>query len=560
VKRTFRLIACALGIGLLGACSHKNANAPLSYAPADTPYLMANLKPMDADTRASMYKLANMQLPMQVSQMRQAAKKLDDAHMPRMAGLFRAMSNEFEGRTIQQIIKREGFKPDGLFAFYGIGMSPVVRSQLADPAAFNAFVGRLEKAMGASMDSAKIGSTDYRQVVFGSKIKLRFIVAVEHKQAVLALLPADADTSLLRSVLGLDKPKQSVQGSRKLAKLADANGYKPYSLAYIDLSQWPALIAGEKDPMVKALLAPVPQAAEKIPASCQADFARITARMPMISFGMTGIGDTHMGYRLNVDLAADITKAFADIDVKLPGLDGKDGAPLDIALALPVKEFRTFWMKQAEAVASKPFTCPALTGLNNGFAKLRMNLIKTAMPPINDLRGVRVALDSLELPSQGASVSKPMVSGRVLIASDNPEGLVSMAQLAAPPLRKLKLSGQPAWVAMNKHLLGIAIGAGEDQSLAKSMGKSVKARGMIGTFHVNGVFYRKWIMAMTSRMGKAMQKMAENDKDPNAKAMAEDFQHNMQALQKQAEHIDGISERFRMDKHGMVIDAEQRFH
>ncbi len=577
MKRTLRLFTCVLGIGLLAACSHKNANAPLSYAPADTPFLMANLKPMDADTRASMFKLANLQTPMQVAQMHQAAKRLDAENMPKAAALLRTIAGEFDGRTIQQVMQREGFDPNGLSAIYGVGMSPVVRSQLADPAAFNALIGRLEKAWGKPMDTASIDGTSYRQMVFGNKIPLRFVVAIEHKQAVMALLPADADTALLRSALGLDKPKNSVLSSGKLARIADANGYKPYSLGYIDWSQWPALVAGEKDPMVKTLLSLAPEAANKLPASCQPDLARIAARMPMISFGTTGISDSRLGYRVNIDLAADITKAFGDIDIKLPGLGSNDGAPLDIALALPVKEFRTFWMAQAEAVAAKPFTCPALAPLNPSFAKLHTNLIKTAMPPVNDLRGIRVALDSLELPNQGASVSRPMISGRVLIASDNPQGLLAMAQLAAAPLRDLKIAdngkpvalpaqltamagGQPAWVAMNKHLLGVAIGAGEDQSLVKDMHGSSKARGTIASFHVNGVFYRKWITTLSGTMEKAMQKVAQDKPNPQAKAMAHDFHQNMQALRKQAEHIDGISERVHMDKHGMVIDAEQRFH
>lgn len=577
MKRNLRIIAFVLAVGALAACSHKNANAPLSYVPADTPFLVANLKPMDADTQEAMLKQANAQIPLQMAQLKQMAGKLEGDNHPKAAAVLRTLAAEYDGRTVQQAMTHMGLDKHGLMAFYGIGLSPVARVQLSDPKAFEAFIGRLEKAAGMQLENASLDGTAYRQAVFGDKTKLHFIVAIENKQAVVSLLPADADASLLRSALGLDKPKDSVQSSGKLSKLADANGYLPYSLVYLDLSRLPSLIAGEKDPMVKALLSGIPQVAEKIPASCEADFSRIAARMPMISFGMTKVSDDRLDSRANIDLAADITKAFSGIDVKLPGLGSEDGAPMDIALALPVKEFRTFWMAQAEAVAAKPFTCPALTDLNDGFAKMRMNLIKTAMPPVNDLRGVRVALDSLELPSQGAAVSRPMASGRVLIASDNPEGLVSMAQLAAPPLRDLKIDdngkpvalpdsltrmagGQPAWVAMNKHLLGIAIGAGEDQALAKEMAASGKTRGMLGSFHLNGEFYRKIISSISGKMEQAMQKMAENDKDPNAKANAENVMQNMQALKKQAEHVDGVGQVYHMDKQGLVIDSVNLRH
>ncbi|MDA3914359.1 hypothetical protein, partial [Oleiagrimonas sp.] len=413
--------------------------------------------------------------------------------------------------------------------------------------------------------TTRLGGIDYRHVRLG-QLKLEFVVAVEKKQAVLAVLPIDAGKNLLRTALGLDKPEHSLQDSGKLDKLIQSDGYQPYSLAYIDFTRLPALIAGEKDPLLKALLASAPAAAEKIPASCKADFDRIASRVPMISSGMTAMKADQVGYRINVALASDIASTFSGIHVKLPGLGGSLSAPLDLAIAFPVKEFRQFWMAQADAVAAKPFTCPALTHLNQGFAKLRMAVQKTAVPPVNDLRGLQISIDSIDLPDAG----KPTVAGRVLIASDNPEGMIAMAQMAVPALRTLQIpkdgkpvalpatltrmaGGQPAWVAMNDHVLALALGSGEDQRLAESLKSTSDVSGAVSNFHMDGSMYRKWLAILS----KAMDTKMKTNLDSNA---ANDFMKNMQQMKAQAEHVDAINEDIHVDDHGVVMNVHVKRH
>ncbi len=565
MKRNLRILLCGLAVVTLAACSHKNANAPLSYVPADTPYLAANLKPMDADMRALAFKQANAQLPMQVSQLRQLAEKLQN-DKPHLAAVLRTLADEMNGRTVQQIIKHLGLDADGLSAFYGLGLSPVLRVQLADPSAFNAFITRLEKAWGTPMAEVKLDGVSYRQAAWNGKIRLRFIVAIDHKQAVLALLPDVNDSKLLRMALGLDKPKDSVQSSGRLKKIAGDNGYLPYSLAYLDLTQWPRLIAGQHDPMLKALVAAEPGAGKMMPASCEPDLQRIAARVPMISTGMTALDARHVGYRIRIDLAPDIARAFSGVDVHLPGLGQPSTHPADIAIALPVEDIRSFWTAQAEAVAAKPFTCPSLVGLNDGFVKLRMALLKTALPTINDLRGMRVILDDLAF-DKG---SLPQISGQALIASNNPEGLLAAAQLALPPLRDLKLAkdgkpvalpasltgkvgGLPAWAAMTDHVLAIAVGAGEGPKLQQTLKEKQAGKGFLASFHLDGTMYRKLIEKIADTMEESMQNMAVKGKA--GAESRQNLEENLQNMKQQAKQIGSINEDVRVDNRGLGIDV-----
>lgn len=254
--------ALALGCVLLAlaACSHKDKNAPLAYVPANTPYLVANLKPLNDDAMTAALSMANAQLPAQVTQMQQVADKLDAEQKPHLAGLMRAFAHELDGHTYQQMAAADGIDMQGHTAIFGLGLSPVMRAELTDPTKFNAFIGRLEKGYGQPLTKTKLDKISYRHLDLG-KSGLQWIISVQDKQFVAAMLPTN-DDALLRQALGVDRPKQSMQDSERLQKLAKDRGYGPYSLGYLDISALPALLTNGKDPIVNLFMKDAAQKAE----------------------------------------------------------------------------------------------------------------------------------------------------------------------------------------------------------------------------------------------------------------------------------------------------------
>jgi hypothetical protein len=98
------------------------------------------------------------------------------------------------------------------------------------------------------------------------------------------------------------------------------------------------------------------------------------------------------------------------------------------------------------------------------------------------LKGFRVALSKYDMPAGGM----PSIAGKVVVASDNPAALISLAQTNMPPLAALKLvpnaapvalpaglapPGVPqAYVAYTDKALGLAIGEGEQTALPQFIG------------------------------------------------------------------------------------------
>jgi hypothetical protein len=575
MQRTIRALALCCGLLAVAACSHKDKNAPLAFAPVDTPYLIANLEPLDDATQAALMDQAGAQLPATVAQLRQTADRLQAAHKPDLAGLMRALAAEYDGKTAQQVAADSGIDSKGRMALFGIGLSPVLRADLADPARFKAFIGRLEHGYGHTLVDATLDKQAYRHLRLDA-LPLQVVIAIEGKQAVLALLPADADPNLLRRALGLVRPDKSAQDARRLATMAKANGYQPYVVGYLDTTRLPALLADGKDPMVQALYrgavsaygdgAAMPAQMPAMPASCRGEFERIAARVPLLSFGYETLDAKQATQRIDIALAPDIVQAFSGVKAALPGLGSDLDAPFDLALALPVEEIRTFWTAQADAVAAKPFTCPALTDLNAQFAKLGQDMQKTAIPPVGDLRGVRMAIDSFVAGSGGAM---PQVSGRVLVASRNPAGLLAMAQAAVPVLAQVKLGSdgqpvalpaqltamaqQPGWAAMNDDALAVGVGAGEDAKLADMLKAPGGAAGSLFKMHIDGDMYRKWIALMADRLAAAAaaQSAAGAPDDGAGKRAAAQFDD----LRKQAERIKQVDVEAHVDDRGLVIVA-----
>ena len=585
----------ALGLTsvLLAACGHKDKDAPLAFVPADTPYVVANLDVLDDDTRKALLAQADTQLPSQLAQLDAAADQMAKKD-PDGARLMHALVAEFNGKTIETFAQNAGLDLKGYSALYGLGLAPVLRISLSDPKAFDGFVGRLETAYGKKLDVASIGAQSYRKYNFAAS-GTEAILAMVGKQAVLSLLPAEASPALIRQALGLDRPEKSLQDDGRLTTLAKAKGYQSWVVGDLDLTRALPMAISGNDPLFASIIKahaaaesaktgePIANQLQTSP-SCAPEATRIAARVPAISFGYTQLDTGHQNVRFDIALADDISKAFFDLKVDLPGLGSAGTSPFDVSIALPVAQLRTFWSAQADAVAAKPFTCPALTDLNDGFAKLGPAMQKAAIPPFGDLLGLRVALDTLTPAKDGGM---PTFTGRIVLGSNNPTGLLAMSQMMVPALAQLKLTpngppaslpkdmasllGQPTWVALGDKAIAIGVGAGEDAQLADTLKATTGDTGRTGRMHLTGAMYTTWLELMEAKADSlaataaALGKSDDSSVD-SADSASEDASQTaadaarskaqFAAMKAQAARVNSIDAETHVDADGMVITSQ----
>jgi hypothetical protein len=585
MRTTKRVLALALSGLMLAACSHKDKDAPLAFVPADTPYVIANLDVLDDSTRQAILAQVDAEIPAQVAQMK-AQADLIQANDPDMAKYMRTVAGEFDGKSSAQVIQETGIDAKGYAAFYGLGLSPVLRLQLADANAFQSFVTKIQSDYGKKFETVTLGTQSYQRYVAPAS-HLQFIIAVAGKQAVLAMLPDDATQPLVRQALGLDRPAKSIQDTDTLTDLAKAKGYAKWAVGEIDLTRLLPLASGGQDPLALALLKTRAESESaktgepvanlmQVPASCQTDASRVAARMPQMSFGYTNLDDKHRDMRFDVSLASDIVSAFNGLKVDLPGLGSDPTAPFELSVALPMTQLRTFWSAQADAVAAKPFTCPMLDNLNESFNSLGESMQKAAVPPIGDLLGLHIALDSYATNPNGGM---PKLAGRVVVGTNNPAGLLAMAQVTSPLVAGLKLKddGTPValpaqltnaleetgWAAMGAKSLGLAFGDGEDGKLSDMLKQPGGDAGELMRVHLDGDMYTSWIRLMeqhaenAATMASAMNPDSsdpQQDDQKNAATLAS-TKAQFAAMESEAAHIKAIGANVKMGDQGLEINT-----
>jgi len=577
MRPTKRLIALGVASVLLAACGHKDKDAPLAFVPADTPYVAASLDKLDDDAYEAMLNQVNTELPGQVAQMKAVAQDMEAKGNVDGSHLMKAVAAEFDGKTAEAALKNLGLDVKTGSAVYGLGLSPVARVSLADPAAWEAFVGRLETAYGKKLETADAGGQAYRHVAI-SDTGIQLVIATVGKQAVVSLLPADAAQPLIRQALGADRPEKSLQEDGRLADLAKDKGYKDYAVGLLDLTRLLPLIATGKDPLFAAFIkqqsVKTGEPAPALPPSCQTEASRIAARVPSISFGYTKLDLHHQNQRVDIALADDVTKAFSGLKVELPGLGQDASAPFDVSLALPVEQIRTFMTAQSEAVAAKPFECPAFASMNDSFTKLGSTMQQAAIPPFGDIRGVRIIIDSFK-PAASAT-QMPQVTGRVVLATRNAPGLLAMGQAvlggdfklagdgkpAALPTNIVGMLGMPGWAAMNGQAIAIGVGLGEDAKLDEVLMASTGDAGRLSRMHLNGDMYRAWVDVMADKAkayANAMSTAAGADGAPDSQAedtaAAERSKAQFDSMKAQATRVVQVSGEAHMEEKGLVISG-----
>jgi hypothetical protein len=498
--RYLRHAALIVMLGLVAGCGRKvDETAPLAFVPADTPYLFANIEPVPDAAVANWRAQMQGAWPLLVEMMDQALAEL--SAKPEGAGaakVLAAILDEVRGRSTPEQWQQAGFEPKAHAAIYGIDLLPVMRLELSDPDAFRAMLARIEQKAGQALATRRVGEQEVRS--FGDDA-FHGMLAIQGRHLVLAFAPADADEALERRLLGLNRPAQRFDASA-LEDFNKQRGYLPYGSGWIDTRRIVALAAASKPG----------KAGEPLDATCRAEFDALAAKAPRFGFGYHKLDGDGLTMHARLDLDPAMAKSLLALAPVLPGSASPD-ALLDFSFALPVLRARDLLVAQYDAVEKAPFRCALLASANAGVAETKAKLTQTIPPPFSDLTGVRMTLSHLAWPSADAT-ARPDVSGTLLIGSNNPSFMTSLAQLSVPALQGLKLAadGKPVAippgalpglpdnldlnVALGTKVLGIALGRDQLAPLSVAVTAAPAASATLLEMNMRGEAYNTFADAI----------------------------------------------------------------
>lgn len=514
MSKFVRFAGTALTVALLAACGKNADNAssgpPLSFVPADTPYVYANIEPTPAAVTDQWSKKMQAYWPAlfgMYDRMLADTKHVDD----RTRRVVGALIDEIKTRDTMDKLRELGFRPDGHIALYGIGLVPVLRIELGDPDKFRATIARIETKIGEKIPVAKTGSQEYWQL---GNDKLAVLLAIEGKQLVATLAPTNAADALKQTLLGVTLPAQNLAAAGTLQALAKQYKYTNYGNGFIDIVRITERVTtpgGSDQEFATALGAALPGT----DATCKAEYMEIAHKFPRIVAGTEELTPQRVRVGAQFEIEPALAQDILATVTAAPGTGAPGEGIVDWTMALPVLKFKDFWIKQADAVAAKPYTCSTLTKLNDGFRESKQKVDTTLPPPFSDLTGVRFTLDQLDWTD--ATQVIPNIAGKFLFGTNNPTVALAMAQLAAPPLKDLKLAPDgkpvalpqgmapapvpPLFAAMSPKAIAIGAGAGEDATLTAFLNAPAASSPVFMRMYFSGAFY--------GMLGKSMQKMRE---------------------------------------------------
>lgn len=497
VQRRTAVAAACLSVMLLAACGkHVASNAPITYAPADTPYLFANFKGAPADVTAAWSEAGDSMISIRVQQLGMLAASLSDRN-PEVARVLEAVQAELANvHSTREMAQTIGLSPSALSAIYGIGDVPVARVELASPDTFKAFWARVEKRAGVTTPTATLDKQTY-WLIGGDNARLHVLIAIEGSQLVATIAPAGASPEMLRQLLGLTKPTDNA--ADRLAKLNGEHGYSDYGSGYVDLPKLFANLYDGKDAITQEFARDM--GGSLADPACASEFTSLANQAPLASAGFQTYSAQAMRYSIDVQLAPSLFGALTALKQPVPGMDEKsDDSMFDMVMALPLGKWQDFIQSRARAAAEKTYQCPALQSLNR-FAKTAANPPVQMPPEAASLLGFRVVLDKWE--------AGPQIAGRMLVASSNPAALTQQIQQTLPQfaLKTIPADGKPVafdlppkwqatlgggnqgWLAANADALAAGIGEGEQARLAGTLSAPAGDGDRLMRMHFDGKMY-----------------------------------------------------------------------
>ena len=504
MQRRYRFAALAVGAVLLAACGKKSADntAPLAFVPADTPYVYANIEPAPAAVTEQWSRRMHEYLPAALGVYENALDRIgvakpDHAHAIAAA---RALIDTLKTHDTWDRLRELGLKPDMRVAFYGVGLVPVLRLELGDATKFRATIADIEHKSGAALPTAKVGDQDYWYL--GDE-KVVALFAIEGSQFVATVAPAKASDALKRTLLGVDRPARLLADSGDLERLARQYGYSNYGEGFFDVVKIAERLTGPAQGSDLEIAQALGLPTGGSDAACKNEYVELAHKFPRFVMGATELNAQRVRIAAQLEMQPALATQLAATLTAAPGTGKPGEGVLDVSLSLPVLKLKDFWIAQADAVAAKPFACASLAQLNSGFANLKTKIDITVPPPASDLTGVRLTLDSFDF---GAGPTPmPVLSGKLLMGSDNPAVALAMAQMAVPQLKDVKLAADgkpvalppgtipkldlPAFAAMSPKALAVAIGNGEGATLGAYLATPAANEPVFLRMSFSGKFY-----------------------------------------------------------------------
>ena len=392
----------------------------LAPVPADSPFLLAMLRPMPNDflsyLREGLTPLVGM------AQMGISATKDEAEPLPR------AILAELDGKLSVEGMNSLGIKVSPKVAMYAIGWSLAIRVELADGKKFAAVIDRIEKNGGAAMPRSELNGVSYR---YFAEDDGAVVVAIVGDQLVVGMMHANARQHVLPVLLGTQKPEKSMADAGTVQAMVGKYKLMGMAVGFFDTVAFTRMLTGQISGLSKRVMEVSKGDMPAVSPVCQSEFAQLAAAVPRMVFGYQNASAKGYDSVIGVELRSDLAKDLATLQT--PGVAQStlaNGQPVfAMSASLSLDRGKDWLQKKFAEIAAQPFKCEHLSDVNEDMAEA-VNDMNTPLPPfVAGGHGFVVAVKELTM-AGGAPTGK----GFAALGVGDPMALLAEMKKDTPPL------------------------------------------------------------------------------------------------------------------------------
>lgn len=537
-KISAKVSALAFCIALAG-CGDDEATLPLAYVPSDSPYVLANLAPMNADTVNKMREiyapLANDYLAMfDVLEADMLKKEAGNPDAQQAFAFMKALITEMAAFKSDADMEKAGLKPGAMSAFYGVGLVPVFRMQIGDEAKVRAMMQRVASSAKQKLIEEDFGSG---KLIRAGSDDAQLVVFFQNAQVIVSLAPKNATATMLE-LIAPAKPVNSEEIMDRLSATQKKYGFTDDAVGYLNPTAFTYFLSGKTNALESGFIAIQPSKMEPTSALCLQEFQQIAGIVPNIAIGFTKFAPKSMHQKVIFELSPERAKALSAIVAPTPayGPTGVGG----FSMSIDPMNAMNYGRAQANLILANPYKCDKLADLNKSAAEMKESLANPVLGMAGMVKGFGFSLDKLELDFSGEKPTPKAISGLLTIYTDQAEAVYGMMQSQAAgmlgklpetlkigevaPISAEMLGAVDANIAKEKlglvrgnNMLAIGIGANSSAELVKIA--TAKPGAPVFLEYKYGGELMKLIYSSTMEM---MKKLPDSETDAaSTKAMLE---------------------------------------
>ncbi len=512
------LVACSKGEEAMDSAETQGGNELLSYVPADTPYLGANLQPLPDDViDAFLLRLDPVFQEMQ-AQLNLALSKMEGVEQEETgsepsARLMLAMLRELDGKLNRSGLESLGLDIQSHKVVYGLGAFPVFRLGLSDADALRATIQRVLDGAGVIAPEQTYQGVSYWRITddghHDAAAGLYLSIMENHLAA--GLFPLMAEEELLPAFLGTELPSGS-DAQARLAELNRTQGYTPYGSGILDLHKLADQFLQADSVLAKTMAAQGEFDPESITDECVSEIHGIIDNMPRMTMGTTELTPSAVAYQYRLETRQTLAQQMIGLVSDIPAADALSERMLEFSFGMRFGPVRDFLREKATAIAEDPYQCEHLLDLNERASEALAQLDRPMPPFVNNFRGVRASLSHIAMSEESIPAD---ARGYLALHVEKPEMFIGMAQMFLPDLSELAMEpggppirlpetlipqpGLVAFAAMSTDAIGLAMGEGEESGLPEFLDRDAGSEGTFLSVNYDMAAYIDYTQDISAR-------------------------------------------------------------